>query len=160
MIYYKQTFENVCSVYKEAGFMNRENTETRKNTENEKRYGGGENRSFRAVAADRRRKRKRLFLQRFFAAAFCFALLLLGVCLFVPSGKAKAESSVQYERRIVSVRVAKDDSLWKIAERFYCKEKESIRGFIDDIKETNHLESDTIYPDTYLVVQYYVKKRP
>ncbi|MCH5272131.1 MAG: LysM peptidoglycan-binding domain-containing protein [Lachnospiraceae bacterium] len=136
--------------------MNREN---RENIENEREYRA-EYRSFRAIAADRRRKRKKLFLQRLFAAVFCVALLLLGICLFTPSGKAKAESNVQYERRIVSVRVAENDSLWKIAERFYCSEKGSIRDFIDDIKKINHLESDTIYPDTYLVIQYYVKKRP
>ncbi len=119
-----------------------------------------EYRSFRTLAADRRRKRNRIFLQRLIAAVFGAALLVLGLCLFVPSAKAKAESTVSYERRIVSVRVAENDSLWKIAERFYCSEKESIRDFVNDIKKTNHLESDTIYPDTYLVIQYYVKKLP
>ena len=51
-------------------------------------------------------------------------MILIAIMLFAPSGKAEAESTVSYEKRIVSVRVTENDSLWKIAERFYCKEKE------------------------------------
>lgn len=119
-----------------------------------------EYRSFREISAERRRRRNRLRLQRLLAAVFGVALLVVVICLLLPSVRAKAESSVSYERRIVSVRVAENDSLWKIAERFYCSEKESIPDFINDIKKINHLKSDTIYPDTYLVIQYYVKKTP
>lgn len=126
----------------------------------DKREYSTEYRSFRAIAAERRKRRNRLLLQRLFAAVFGVALLVLVICLLLPSVKAKAESNVSYEKRIVSVRVAENDSLWKIAERFYCSEKESILDFIDDIKRINHLKSDTIYPDTYLVIQYYVKKTP
>lgn len=116
--------------------------------------------SYRSIAAARRKKRNRILLQRFALAAFVITLVILGICLLAPSAKANAESDVSYEKRIVSVRVTENDSLWKIAERFYCSEKESIKDFIGDIKEINHLESDTIYPDTYLVIQYYTKKLP
>lgn len=119
-----------------------------------------EYRSFREISAERRKRRNRLRLQRLLAAVFGVALLVVVICLLLPSVRAKAESSVSYERRIVSVRVVENDSLWKIAERFYCSEKESIPDFINDIKKINHLKSDTIYPDTYLVIQYYVKKTP
>lgn len=119
-----------------------------------------EYRSFREISAERRKRRNRLRLQRLLAAVFGVALLVVVICLLLPSVRAKAESSVSYERRIVSVRVVENDSLWKIAERFYCSEKESIPDFINDIKKINHLKSDIIYPDTYLVIQYYVKKTP
>ena len=85
-------------------------------------------------------------------------MVVLAVLLFGPSVNAEAESTVSYEKRIVSVRITENDSLWKIAERFYCEEKESIPEFVRSIKEINHLESDTIYPDTYHVIQYYIKK--
>jgi len=114
--------------------------------------------SFRTIAETRRKLRKRALLQRVVLVAFVVALVVLGICLFTPSAKAKAESNISYEQRIISVRVRENDSLWKIAERFYCSEKESVQEFVDDIKEINHLNSDTIYPDTYLVIQYYVKK--
>ena len=114
--------------------------------------------SFRTVSAARRKQKNRMLLQRFALAALVIALVVLGICLFSPSAKANAESDVSYEQRIVSVRVVENDSLWKIAERFYCSEKESIRDFVEDIKEINHLADDTIYPDTYLVIQYYVRK--
>lgn len=119
-----------------------------------------EYRSFREISAERRKRRNRLRLQSLLAAVFGAALLVFVICLLLPSVRAKAESSVSYEKRIVSVRVAENDSLWKIAARFYCSEKESIPDFINDIKRINHLKSDTIYPDTYLVIQYYVKKTP
>lgn len=117
-----------------------------------------EYRSYRQLSEDRRIKRRKAFFQKALLTVLGIAVVLLAVLFFAPSASAEAESNVSYEKRIVSVRVTEDDSLWKIAERFYCKEKESIPEFIRSIKKTNHLESDTIYPDTYLVIQYYVKK--
>ncbi len=115
-------------------------------------------RSFRQIANARRSRRRKELFKKIMIATLSVAVIILVILLFAPSGKAEAESTVSYEKRIVSVRVTENDSLWKIAERFYCEEKESIPEFIRSIKETNHLDSDTIYPDTYLVIQYYVKK--
>lgn len=115
-------------------------------------------RSFRQIANARRSNRRKNLFKKMTIAALGIAALLLIILFFVPSGKAEAESNVSYETRIVSVRVTENDSLWKIAERFYCEEKESIPEFIRSIKDINHLDSDTIYPDTYLVIQYYVRK--
>ena len=117
-----------------------------------------EYRSYRQIAEARRSKKRKELLQKVALAVLGVAVIVLAILLFAPSVHAEAESTVTYEKRIVSVRVTENDSLWKIAERFYCKEKESIPEFVRSIKETNHLESDTIYPDTYLVIQYYVKK--
>ncbi len=117
-----------------------------------------EYRSFRQISEARRIKKRKDFLQKAAIAVLGVVVVILVILLFAPSVKAEAESTVSYEKRIVSVRVTENDSLWKIAERFYCEEKESIPEFVRSIKETNHLENDTIYPDTYLVIQYYVKK--
>lgn len=117
-----------------------------------------EYRSFRKISESRRIQRRKALLQRTAFAVLVLAVLVLIILLFAPSAKAEAESTVSYETRLVSVRVAENDSLWSIAERFYCEEKESIPEFIRSIKETNHLTGDTIYPDTYLVIRYYVKK--
>ena len=117
-----------------------------------------EYRSYRQIAEARRSKKRKELLQKVALAVLGVAVIVLAFLLFAPSVQAEAESTVSYEKRIVSVRVTENDSLWKIAERFYCEEKESIPEFVRSIKETNHLESDTIYPDTYLVIQYYVKK--
>lgn len=115
-------------------------------------------RSFRQIAETRRNVKRKQLLQKVALTFLGVAVIVLAILLFAPSVQAEAESTVSYEKRIVSVRVTENDSLWKIAERFYCEEKESIPEFVRSIKETNHLESDTIYPDTYLVIQYYVKK--
>ena len=117
-----------------------------------------EYRLYRQHSEARRMKRRKAFLQKAALTVLGIAIVLLAILIFAPSANAEAESTVSYEKRIVSVRVAENDSLWKIAERFYCEEKESIPEFVRSIKKTNHLEDDTIYPDTYLVIQYYVKK--
>ena len=117
-----------------------------------------EYRSFRKISETRRIQRRKALLQRTAFAVLGLAVLILIVLLLAPSVKAEAESTVSYETRLVSVRVAENDSLWRIAERFYCEEKETIPEFVRSIKETNHLDGDTIYPDTYLVIRYYVKK--
>ena len=117
-----------------------------------------EYRSFRQISEARRTLKRKQLGKKVVFAVLGIALIVLVVLLFAPSVSAEAESTVTYEKRIVSVRVAENDSLWKIAERFYCEEKESIPEFVRSIKDTNHLEGDTIYPDTYLVIQYYVKK--
>lgn len=117
-----------------------------------------EYRSYRQMSVARRLKKRKEFFQKAAIAILGVVVVILAILLFAPSVAAEAESNVSYEKRIVSVRVTENDSLWKIAERFYCEEKESIPEFVHSIKETNHLESDTIYPDTYLVIQYYVKK--
>lgn len=114
--------------------------------------------SYRMISAQRRKLRNRVLIQRTILVVVVLALVLLGIFLLSPSVQAKAESASEYETRIVSVQVQENDSLWAIAERFYCSEKESITDYINDIKRTNHLESDTIYPDTYLIIRYYVKK--
>lgn len=114
--------------------------------------------SYRMISAQRRKLRNRVLIRRTVLAVVVLALVLLGIFLLSPSVQAKAESANEYETRIVSVQVQENDSLWAIAERFYCSEKESITDYINDIKRTNHLESDTIYPDTYLIIRYYVKK--
>lgn len=114
--------------------------------------------SFREISMLRHAKKQQIKMKKRIITVFCTAMVLLGIIIIVPSVKAKAESTVSYETRIVSVRVTQNDSLWTIAERFYCKEKESIPEFIRSIKEINHLDDDTIYPDTYLVVSYLVKK--
>lgn len=117
-----------------------------------------EYRSYRAISVARRNKKRRELINKIAIAVLGIAVAVLAILLFAPSVTAEAESNVSYEKRIVSVRVTEDDSLWKIAERFYCEEKESIPEFVRSIQKINHLDGDTIYPDTYLVIQYYVKK--
>ena len=108
-------------------------------------------------------KRKKVAQNRFRAllivAGILFILSLFVLCasFLTPAKKASAKNDL-YETRLVSVKVEQGDSLWSIAEEYYCSEKESIRDFIARIKQNNQLESDTIYPDTYLLIQYSVKK--
>ena len=74
-----------------------------------------EYRSFREIAEARRIQKRKSFLLRISAAALGIVLLVLGILLFSPSVKAGSESTDSYEKRIVSVRVEENDSLWKIA---------------------------------------------
>lgn len=106
-----------------------------------------------------RRKQKRNSFKAF-AIPFVLVLIVLfcaAIVLMRPAKKANAKNGL-YETRLVSVKVESGDSLWSIAEQYYCSEKESIRDCVARIKQTNRLEGDTIYPDTYLLIQYSVRK--
>lgn len=114
--------------------------------------------SYRMISSRRRQEKKRMFIKKLSIIAIVVLLVVLGVIFFFPSAKAKAGSKNEYETRIVSVRVEENDSLWSIAERFYCSESETIREYVEEIKEMNNLKEDTIYPDSYLVIRYHLKK--
>lgn len=86
----------------------------------------------------------------------CVLAFLAFLC--IPGSKAVAKDNC-YSKRIVSVRVNPNDTLWDIAQKYYSPDCESIPGFIEQIKKTNHLNSDTIYPDTYLVISYLVPNK-
>lgn len=114
--------------------------------------------SFRPMIYKKNKRKARLknglvFSLLLLIAVIAFTMIVL---ILLPAKKATAKST-QYERRIVSVCVEQDDTLWDIASRYYCPDIETIPQFVSLIKKANHLTSDTIYPDTYLLIQYYEK---
>lgn len=83
-------------------------------------------------------------------------LLFIISLLFIPISNAHAKNNYRTEKRIASVKIQENDSLWTIASAYYTKECGSLRSYIAEIKRTNGLSDDVIYAESYLIIPYYV----
>ena len=83
-------------------------------------------------------------------------LLFIISLLLVPISNTYAKNNYRIEKRIASVKIQENDSLWTIASTYYTKECGSLRSYIAEIKRTNGLSDDVIYAENYLIVPYYI----
>lgn len=88
------------------------------------------------------------------ALSICIVLLSFGII----STKVIAQKSTSGEKMITSVRIEKGDTLWSIASKYMSSEYEDINSYINEIKRTNRLTSDTIHEGRYILVPYYETK--
>lgn len=84
-------------------------------------------------------------------------VLLLSGMLTITITITAAKEPGQYEKNITSVYIEKGDSLWTIAKEFYTEGNRSMKAYIDEIKDCNHLSSNKIKEGQNLVVPYYKK---
>ncbi|MEE3392788.1 MAG: LysM peptidoglycan-binding domain-containing protein [Lachnospiraceae bacterium] len=78
------------------------------------------------------------------------------ICLsFAVNAPAKSSAANSQELGLVSVQVQPGDTLWSIAEDNYDPSFGSMDDYIDQIRETNSLGSDMIYPGVCLAVPVY-----
>lgn len=54
-----------------------------------------------------------------------------------------------------SISIKKGDSLWSIAKEYRTNDYDSTEAYIQELREMNHLTSDTIHEGQHLVVAYY-----
>ena len=83
-----------------------------------------------------------------------FAVLML----FVFGGmKASADSTLRVNERkfFTSYVVKSGDCLWDIAGDYMTKEYADRYDYIDEVIESNQLESDDLYPGQLLILPYY-----
>ena len=92
------------------------------------------------------RNRKRLVLITVLAS------ILLGVIAF--SNRAVAEDSREVYTYYTSYEVQPGDTLWTIAGQFMGPDFTSKSDFISNIKEMNHLSTDSITAGNYLIIEY------
>lgn len=90
-----------------------------------------------------------------FGALF-IALILFGFTMIKPLS-AEADFDSRTVKLVESVQIEKGDSLWSIAKEYYSDECGGMKQYINEIKKTNHLYSDTIHEGNYLLVPYYVR---
>lgn len=56
------------------------------------------------------------------------------------------------DKRVLSVTIEKNDSIWSIAKQYYTEECGSLENYIDEIKRSNSLGSDTIFAGSKIIV--------
>lgn len=84
-----------------------------------------------------------------------FIMLLVMFSVFYFCKTATAQRSDIKMKTVTSVEVKNGDSLWSIASEYYTDEFDNMKEYIDEIKETNRLASDTIHAGNYIIVPYY-----
>ena len=94
------------------------------------------------------------------AKQFCtvfimFALVIVGILLggnLFKGQTVQAANAYEIVVQYKSIEVSEGDTLWDIAEEYGdYQDKES---YIVEIKELNHMDDDTIYSGSYLVIPY------
>lgn len=89
-----------------------------------------------------------------------FILLVLGAVLvssFLTINIAASSQFRNKEKNIVSVYIDHGDSLWGIASRYYTEQNNSMKDYLNEIKECNHLSDDNVRAGQYIIVPYYEK---
>ncbi|SES90431.1 cell division suppressor protein YneA [[Clostridium] polysaccharolyticum] len=61
----------------------------------------------------------------------------------------------EVKKNITTVFIERGDTLWTIAQNYYTEENESMKSYIEEIKECNHLSSSQIKEGQNLIVPYY-----
>lgn len=82
-----------------------------------------------------------------------FILLVLSFGFF--SKTAMAQRNVDRTKLVTSIEVQKGDTLWSIASVYITDEYNDINDYIDELKISNGLTSDTIHAGSYIIVPYY-----
>lgn len=79
--------------------------------------------------------------------------------LSIITTKVTAERALEREKTVTSVKIEKGDSLWSIASHYFTDEYKDMNVYIEEIKFSNGLTSDTIHEGRYIIVPYYTVKR-
>ena len=89
------------------------------------------------------------------------SLILVIVCVcFVFGFSAQAHDiheSVSY-KYFKSIYIEEGDSLWSIGQEYADEHYASVVAYINEVKQMNSLESDSIKTGSYLIVPYYSTK--
>ncbi len=92
---------------------------------------------------------------RMFVIGGVLLLLLILMSMFFFTRTVTAQGSRERVKLVTSVEVKKGDSLWSIASSYLTEEYDDISDYIDELKESNGLTTDTIHAGSYIIVPYY-----
>lgn len=104
-----------------------------------------------------RRKRIHALQKQMMILTITIVIVLSGVIgLSVFNAKAKSsQSDITLYKYYKNVQIQADDTLWDLAKENYCEEKQSIKEYIQEVKNINHLSDDSIVAGNYIVLPYY-----
>lgn len=85
---------------------------------------------------------------------FIFAIILL-TGLYINNAKVLADNPSNRTKQVISIKIEKGDTLWDIANNYITEDYNDIIDYIDEIKFSNGLYTDTIHEGRYLIVPYY-----
>ncbi len=110
----------------------------------------------------RKSTKRRFFLFRYFtnrALILFSAIFLLAVSMFFVTSALAGEQELPTTKTITCVQIEAGDTLWSIANSYYSEECGSMEDYIQEIKKSNGLKSNTIHRGAYLIIPYYTVAR-
>lgn len=97
-------------------------------------------------------RRRNAMLKRAVLLISGFILLCFITVSFLYFKSAAHENSFSDDKLYRSVQIEKGDSLWSIANRYMTEDYTDIDQYMDELRDLNNLESDTLIEGNYLSV--------
>lgn len=85
--------------------------------------------------------------------AVLFLLILFSISFLSKTVTAQRDGG--RVKLVTSIEVKKGDTLWSIASNYISDEYNNISAYVEEIKDSNGLISDTIHTGNYIIVPYY-----
>jgi len=116
-----------------------------------KRMTNDELRAYKRELRKRRDRRNRML-----RLGFMLAIIFLASISFYTISSAKASSDTVKYKYYTILEVRTNDTLWSIAEEYIDYDKyDSVKDYIHEVKNINHLENDVIKSGSRIVIPYY-----
>jgi len=80
---------------------------------------------------------------------------LTSLVFYFNSINVSADNPVTRKKQVTSLIIEKGDTLWSIAQEYRTEEYDDINEYIDEIKASNGLFTDTIHEGNYIIIPYY-----
>lgn len=112
----------------------------------------------RELRSYRNKKRRERELRRKIVVTILTVLIVLGFALSYNVLVTQATSEIEdiSYKYFTSIEVASGDTLWTIAQEYSDTENyDSIDEYIEEVKNMNHMSSDTLMAGQFLIVPYY-----
>lgn len=97
--------------------------------------------------------RNNTILRQYIIMAAIFVIVMFLVTILPGKTAYAIEDEKKPNYEVIMIRPG--DSLWSIATEYYTKECNSIKEYVEWIKNCNSLYDDTIHAGCYLIVPYY-----
>jgi len=82
-----------------------------------------------------------------------FVLIIFSAYFF--SKTVTAERNTERTKLVTSVEIKKGDTLWSIASDYMTDEYDDLIEYIEEIKDSNGMISDTIHIGNYIIIPYF-----
>lgn len=97
----------------------------------------------------------RSMIKRYRWLAIGILLLIIIFSIIFATKTATAKREGYRVKQVISVQIQKGDTLWSIASTYLSDEYRDVNEYINEIKHSNGLVSDTIHAGNYIIVPYY-----
>ena len=112
------------------------------------------NQNYGEINRERYSKRRAVNKRDLFLGSIALCVVIILSVLFI-SRTVEAQGSVGKTKIVASIQIEKGDTLWDIAKEYMTDEYDTVTDYVEEIKASNGLVSDTIHAGNYIIVPYY-----